>query len=496
MNRNTRPFLFFGMILLYFLFLSYQILRSDYVMTDAAWSLWHTPDHHTNLDFWIPQGRLLTGYMQEWLFARAGTIANLKYIRLFSCAGWFGCTALLFGILRRLQRHRDIVLDDSVLLVTVAYFAAGFFTLVSISWTVCVEMFVPTFLSLLAGLLLFQQTDGASKRPSVWMMLVILLLGSVSLFFYQTCYPFILLPLYCLYLSRKDGKFTAPMLFGILFFFLVLGIYYLLFRYSLHATGYPPSPRTALKFDPLERLAFFFSPPLNQAFSVNIFFNTGDAFSQALFPVLLVAWLLFEFLYRKGRWLVKLRYVGGLLLWWVLGYLPTLISQETFGPYRSMPVLGTMVLMMIADVVLPLIKAGRPGEILKFSLIVVFLSWGGLVYYAYLARPLREEYRAVRKEVVTRYNTAIRKVVFVCADEDGFLPHYGVRHYKDEFGLPSTYKGWTPEPLVKQIVFELTGDRRQAEKLEVSVYEKASQIPDRKVLSDPAVLFIDAHTLF
>ena len=62
--------------------------------------------------------------------------------------------------------------------------------------------------------------------------------------------------------------------------------------------------------------------------------------------------------------------------------------------------------------------------------------------------------------------------------------------------MPSTYKDWTPEPLVKQIVYELTGNRQEAQSLKVSVYRSEGEIPDPSVLSHDDVLYIDAHTLF
>jgi len=474
------------MMILYFLFLAALVLQSDYAFTDDNWALWHAPDHYSNLKAWISQGRFFSGYMQQWLFSWAGRIERLKYLRLLSWAGWVGCTMLLYGVLRRIRKHKDIVLDDWTIMLTVAYAASSFFTLIYIGWTVCVEVFIPTALSLAAGLFLFE------KRSPV----LALILGVIALFFYQTCYPFLLLPFYCLFLSRKDGKFTAPMRWAILYLVVGLGIYYILFRWSLPLMGFIPSERTALKFDPLGRLSFFFSYPMNQAFCVNIFFNTGSAASQAIFPIVFVAWLLFEFFCRKRKPLVTLGYVSGMLLWWALGYLPQLIASESFGPYRSMPVLGVMVFLLLADAMLYLIKDARRKQMISFSLVAIFLLWGAWVFYAYQEHPLREEYRSVRQEVVSRYNARVKEVVFVLADEDGFLSHYGVRHYKDEFGLPATFKDWTPEWLVRQIVYETTGRRHEAEMLKVSVYRHTSEIPDRSILTHDDVMFIDAHTLF
>jgi len=48
-----------------------------------------------------------------------------------------------------------------------------------------------------------------------------------------------------------------------------------------------------------------------------------------------------------------------------------------------------------------------------------------------------------------------------------FKKLYNQNLYKDEFGLPSTHKEWTPEPLIKQMVLEATGNRAKAQQTPV-----------------------------
>lgn len=520
MNRISRPLLLFiGILAAYFIFLAFLILRSDYVMMDTVWTLWHQAEPPTIFHHWSIQGRALGGCLLQWLFSRADKIANIRFIRLLSWAGWAGFCALLFRVLKRVQRSGYLDSGDWTIRLTVAFTASCLSVVLYIGWANCSETFVPALLSLTAGLLLFEQTAGGGAastaggpaptaggpaptlqagafRIPFWLAALVLALAVASLFFYQSCYPFLLLPFYCVYLNRKDGKFTASMLAAMAYFIAGLAVYYVLFRYSLFVSGFEPSERTALRLTPLDRLSFFFSYPMNQAFNLNFFFNTQSGVSQAVFPVLMTAWVLFTFLYRKGPFLVRLRYVLGIVFWWILGYLPQLIAQESEGPYRTMPVLSVMVFLLIADAIGPLIKEGRARMGLGFALAVVFLVRGGYVYYSYISLPYSEEYRTVRAAVSSKYNNHIKNVVFVLAGENGFLPRFGVYHFKDEFAMPSIHKDWTPEPLVKQLVYELTGNRREAEMLKFSVYTKVDEIPDRSVLSDPTVLFIDAHTLF
>jgi len=164
----------------------------------------------------------------------------------------------------------------------------------------------------------------------------------------------------------------------------------------------------------------------------------------------------------------RIRYLLGMLAFWILGYLPLLIAQESFGPYRTMLVLSVMVFLMLADTVLLLIPSLRMAIV--FVLIGVMLVAGAYHYKVYLADPLTKEYQAIRTAVREGYTDRTREVVFIRASDHGFEHSLGIGSFKDEFGMPSTNKDWTPEPLLKQLVYELTGNRQQAAALKVSQY--------------------------
>jgi len=73
----------------------------------------------------------------------------------------------------------------------------------------------------------------------------------------------------------------------------------------------------------------------------------------------------------------------------------------------------------------------------------------------------------MRNFIETKYHPGIDSVFFIRPPEDFFVKKYGITRSWDEFGVPSTFFEWTPEFLVKQVVFEKTGDRNTAEKLVV-----------------------------
>jgi hypothetical protein len=484
------------MISLYFLFLGYEIIRSDYLLTDEAYMLWYQADHHTVFNIFHSEGRSLTGWLEQWLFGMSAEAANVKYIRLLSLAECALSMLYLSYVLRYLQKS-GLSISDGLIDCTLAFFAASLSSVICIGWAVCTEIFIPMVLGLAAGMLLYRQImkDPVLIKIPVRISWQVLVLGIVALFFYQSTYSFFLLPFYLLFLVRKDGRLTRPLYIALFFYFASFGLYYILFKLLLKVTGVVAADRTILMFDPLNRLSFFFSFPMNQAFNINAFFDSGSVLSQAVFPVLLVAWVIYVLFSRRGQTMKNVRYLAGMIVCWILGYLPLLIARENFGPYRTMIVLSIMVFLMLGEVLLSFLKGRRGKEVLVFVIVVVLLVRGGYVYKAYLADPLREEFRIVQKEVRKGYRPGIRRVIFLLAPENGFQSSFGIDHFKDEFGMPSTHKDWTPEPLIKQLVYEMTGDRAGASALEVAPYESRASVNEPSLLNDPGVLVVDMPTL-
>jgi hypothetical protein len=179
----------------------------------------------------------------------------------------------------------------------------------------------------------------------------------------------------------------------------------------------------------------------------------------------------------------------------MLGYLPQLIARESFGPYRTMIVFNVMVFLMMGDVVFTLVKEERNRRILTAAVVVLLLIRGGYVYKNYIADPLSYEYKILRGNIRDHYTTGTREVVFILAPEDGFQSSFGIGPQKDELGMPSTYKDWAPEGLVKQIVAEMTGNRSEAAALKVDILPGPAALKDPSLLKDPKVLVIDMPAL-
>ena len=70
----------------------WQVPFADYAYLDEAHQLWHNKDRY-NFVMFANQGRFITGWIINSFFDQTETIAGLKYLRIFSLAGW--CMAIL-----------------------------------------------------------------------------------------------------------------------------------------------------------------------------------------------------------------------------------------------------------------------------------------------------------------------------------------------------------------------------------------------------------------
>jgi hypothetical protein len=218
-----------------------------------------------------------------------------------------------------------------------------------------------------------------------------------------------------------------------------------------------------LSKDPLEKISFFFSQPLAQAFSFNFLYNMHGVFSQAFYPLMLAAWLFSVFAFDKEQKLThKFAYVVRVLLLMMLMYVYVLLPRENFSSYRTMLCLNLAGTMLLTDVIIRLFSKSRFKDLIPYLAcgIVVVVAWFN--FNLNFIRPLKKEYQAINTYFQRNYDSTKTTIYFVRPPDNLFKKLYSQNLYKDEFGLPSTHKEWTPEPLIKQMVLEATGNREKA----------------------------------
>ncbi len=441
----------------------WQVPFADYAYLDEAHQLWHNKDG-SNFVMFANQGRFITGWIINSFFDQTETIAGLKYLRIFSLAGW--CLAILLWQYLIHRWNKFLLLPELVVHFSSIFLACSLPVAIYIGWASCLEVFIGFAAAILSGHLLFMQLlTGQKDHVSISLpkMLIVVFLGVISLFVYQNCFGCFLLPFgyYFFFVSRKIDK---KLIIAIGFYLVILAVYFLLFKYSLQYFQLEASDRTGLKFDFLKKLSFFVSHPLALAFSFNFLYNYHGILSQAFYP-LCVLLLIVSTWYFNKKITDTFKIIGVILIIGLLMYIPGLVVSENFASYRTMLALSMMIPVLLFGNIYNLANkfTYRRTGALAFIAVIILVA-----YYNFnqqFINPLQYEYAKLRARLDQENWQTTDTVFFMRADEKAFLQSHGVKVYKDEFGLPSVFKDWTPDPFIRQVCLENTGSRMKADSL-------------------------------
>ena len=446
-------------ILLFLVF--YPVFFADYVYTDEAHQLWYNDDN-TNFIMFFETGRGLNALIMQKLFPALKNISELKWVRVISFAGWVLAIIVWNVILNNwkkifnLNEHWAFFLSICLpCSITVA---------IVIGWAVHAAVFLAFIFALVSGHLLFIHFyNRKDLRISPVRIIAVVLLGLGSLFLYQPMFGAFLLPFFLYHLNNRYKKIDRVMYIGVGFYLAVCLLYFILFKYLLAAYNMGASDRSVLSVHPLEKVSFFFSQPLAHAFSFNFLYNMHGIFSQAFYPLMLATWLFSVFAFDKEQKVIyKFAYIVRVLLLMMLIYVFVLLPRENFSAYRTMLCLNLAGTMLLTDAIIRLFSKSKIKNIIPYLAcgIVVVVAWFN--FNLNYINPLKKEYQAVHTYFQRNYDSSKTTIYFVRPPDNLFKKRYNQNVYKDEFGLPSTHKDWTPEPLMRQMVLEATGNREKA----------------------------------
>ncbi len=446
-------------ILLFFIF--WPVFFADYAYMDEAHQLWHNDDN-SNFIMFFEQGRGLTGLIIKKLFTTFTTISELKWIRVISFTGWV-LAVIIWNMLLNSWKKIFNLNEQWAFFLSICL-PCSLSVAIAIGWGSCVELFLAFIPGLISGHLLFINIygrKGLGISPLKIIAVVLLALASLSL--YQPMFGAFLLPFFLYHLNNRFKKVDRVSYIGVGFYVAISALYYILFKYSLVLYGIGAGERTALSLDPLKKISFFFSQPLAQAFSFNFPYNMHGIFSQAFYPLMFAAWLFSIFAFdRDQKLLYKFAYIGRVLLLMMLIYVSVLVPIENFASYRTMLCLNLAGTMLLVDVIQRLLKNSKLSHVTPYvaAAIVVIVGWCN--FDLNYINPLKKEYQALHTYFQKNYDSTKTTIYFVRPKDDLFKTLYNQNVYKDEFGLPTGHKDWTPEPLIKQMIFETTGNRARA----------------------------------
>lgn len=158
----------------------------------------------------------------------------------------------------------------------------------------------------------------------------------------------------------------------------------------------------------------------------------------------------------------------------MLIYLPLLVGKESFSSYRTMFALNFVVTLAILETAVRIIQKNSYKNIFSILIICCFISFAYRNFRINFINPLGKEYSLVNNYFKSNYHLGVDTIYFLRPKESIFYTLYGINSFNDEFGVASTFKDWTPDPLMKQLIFEKTMNRKMAERV------KVLQITDKK----------------
>jgi hypothetical protein len=406
-----------------------------------------------------------------WLFGAANTIADITFIRIFSFAGWLLCLPVWYVVIKKSvakeQTYQWLPFFTCLYLVTSLPFA------ISIQWASCLELFLANTTGLLSGFLILRAIRFTDNKLRIAPLPAIagLAVGVVSMFTYQTSTGCFLIPFLVYYITSDATNKDKVMLTGLAGFLLVYVCYFPLYKLSLWAYHMPHNDRTSIYINPMDKLQFFFSHPLERSFWFNAIIYEASAMGRALYKIMLVGWMVAAFV-RFGKDYVKaIKYIVLVFAVFMLSYLPLLIVKENYASNRTMLALDVCVWLVLLEMVLYFIKKKAFLQVggIVIGCTLVTLAWYNLRYQ--FLQPVTNEYTSIKEYIQQHYHTGIKTMYVIRPSEDAFAKRYNVHTNMDEYGVPSTFFVWTMEYFPRQVIYEITHDKGPAVQLELKHWE-------------------------
>jgi hypothetical protein len=491
-----KDFYLLGILWLCALFIFLPLFYSDYIFMDETLQIWWYKSVQGYYMF-TDEGRWLMEILQRWLFSKIDTIHQVRYVRLISLFGWLLCLPIWYAIIKRevdnIARYQYLPFFTCLYLVTSLPFS------VSVQWATCLQFFISATASILAGGLVLQSIrSGDNKlRMAFRAVLLPLLLGIPTLFLYQGSWACFLIPFLLYFVNPMNYKKDRVLIGGLLVHFFVYAVYYAAYKVSFHFfDNITANPRNALYLNPWEKITFFLARPLERSFRFTLLTNEESPISKVYYAGMLLTLAVLAFVrYGRAKWLQAVKYgavTGGIF---VLSYLPGLIIEERYASNRTMMALDICVFIVCFEMALYFIKNKRVLEVAGAVIMVFFVLCARYNFRQVFLRPVVDETAAIKTYISQHYNQAIQTVHFIRPSEELAAEKYQVNRSMDEFGVPTSCWAWVPEPLVKQLIYEATGNRQLGIRTVVKHWASKEAYLQSGERSDSTTLLVDVPAI-
>jgi hypothetical protein len=405
-------------------------------------------------------GRPLAGLLDDFFFAAAGTIDNLRFIRLVAIVAIVAVALLLHFTLVRSGIGR---IPAALIVVLVCSLPA--FQVYS-SWTVLV---VAPFSALLGGgasLLARAAVDGPSHYVvdrvlgATAMLLAALLIYQPPAMFY---WVFLAVAVFGVLREPRRALRIVGMHLGIAAVALALG--FLVVKLGVHLVGKtaPNAGRNSLTHDVVGKLRWFAELPLYR--SLNLFDLTPSLWFAVLVATVATGGILLLLRCQRAR--QPLLFVGIAAVLIPLSFLPNLVVGENSPTYRTEVSLSALIalyfclgvcgiLLTVRDWLKPrvsrwtLTAAGRVALAMSVAFVAASAFLASKNVTMLFVEPQRAELQLLRSQVAA-LPVGVTRVAFVQTGVDQGMAKLVL---DDEYGVPSTAQPWTLEPSLLLILRE------------------------------------------
>jgi hypothetical protein len=488
-----KDFYLLGVLWVIVLCIFLPLFYSDYIFMDEALEIWQynaIPGHQMFAD----DGRWLAEITHSWLFKQIDTIHQVKWVRLISLFGWLLCLPVWYSIIKRLVA--SVPAYEYLPFFICLYLVTSLPFLVSVQWATCMQFFIANTVALLSGAAALNciQAQDIKKGKRIAAGLVSVALGLISLFFYQSAYACFLIPFLLHFINPFTQKKDRVLVSGLAFHLAVCAVYFVMYKaiHSIYFGGYNAS-RNVLYLHPIEKMMFFLARPLERSFRFTLLTDEESAVSAVYYPLMIATLTVLAFI-RFGfrKWQLGIKYLAGIGCLWVVSYLPPLLTTESYASNRTLMALNLCVFIVCLEMALWFIKNKRVLQIAGIALICFFTLCARYNFQQVFLRPVVLETAVLKAYFKKHYNSSIQTIHYIRTKENYWVDRIpGFNRSMDEIGAVSSTFLWVPPPLSKQLIYELTGDRKLADKVTVKHWPNKEEYLKAHEVLNSSILLVD-----
>lgn len=445
LTANSKSVCLFAFTAFSIFALLYLGIFKDYGFTDAYEFLWSANKTSNFKHVFIQGGRPLFGELNQLIFGSlCATISDLKWIRLASLIGCVVLSTQIFRLLLQLNFKKIEAALFSFLVLAIPSIG------VYVSWSATYEIPWALNCSFFAGVLLLQMK---SKKLYIFKYVLALVFNIIALNLYQSGGTAFLIPLVFYTIVNQELKRSQLTRF-LSFFAISFGLYFIIFKLSLHLYNIPALERSEIDFTSLPFHFFnFYLKELS-----NTFYGSAILLPSKFFFFIGLSLFIgfFILLFKKNKFNTNyILFLTFLILILPFSFTPNLLVANNFVCSRTIAVTAIIVLFYQFYFLRSLSSNNAIVKYLSYALAIAFIIGSSYNVNTYFTQISVKEYTSLKTAFTSMPLNTSKKIILIRPQED-FLQKKGIynRKYADEYVQLSTERAWVPVPLFYQIMTE------------------------------------------